>query len=231
MDILVTHDVHPLVWYWIQTKAGNLSRDGVIDSICFQTICNAVTLSRDKANDLMSCIDRDQPPPYVFVCACLININLFLHSTATGLKWAIWMYDSGLSIWLEPRMYAELLILFLYTTIYGMLFDVCTIMYNPFGPRDIDIEHFKVGSGIRHLAKQLQKPVHPDTMDCFARGIDLSKTSSQNNFADDMAEKDRDIVDRHNQANMEMALLSSVRKNSASSHRNLLGFSMVRKMG
>ena len=84
----------------------------------------------------MSCIDQDQPPPYVFVCAFLININSYLHAAATGLKWAIWMYDAdGLSIWLEPsRMYAEVLVLFLYTTIYAMLFDACTILYNPFGP-------------------------------------------------------------------------------------------------
>ena len=35
-----------------------------IDAFELQTICNAVTLSRDKANDMMRPIDRDQPPPY-----------------------------------------------------------------------------------------------------------------------------------------------------------------------
>ena len=141
----------------------------------------------------MSCIDRDQPPPYVFVCAFLININLYLHSAATGLKWAIWMYDAdGLSIWLEPRMYAEVIVLFLYTTIYAMLFDVCTNLYNPFGPRDIDIEHFQVGSGIRHLAKQLQNIDHPDTME------DLN----DNDFVDDISD------DGWGGSDFQMALLS-----------------------
>ncbi len=179
--------------------------EGAFDSICFQTICNAVTLSRDKANDLMSCIDRDQPPPYVFVCASLINLNLLLHSTATGLKWAIWTYDSGgLSIWTEPRMYVELLILISYTTIYAMLFDVCTIMYNPFGPRNIDIEHFKVGSGIRHLANRLKAAAPPDTMNTSRTRI---STLSH-------GEPDLDVV--------ETTLFDAM---ESSSHRNLLGLS------
>ena len=179
-----------------------LMDEGAFDSICFQTICNAVTLSRDKANDLMSCIDRDQPPPYVFVCASLINLNLLLHSTATGLKWAIWTYESGgLSIWTEPRMYVELLILISYTTIYAMLFDVCTIMYNPFGPRTIDIEHFKVGSGIRHLAKRLKRAGLPDTMT-----ISGDKRSSLS----------------HDEPNAETTLFDAM---ESSSHKNLLGLS------
>jgi hypothetical protein len=38
---------------------------------------------------------------------------------------------------------------------FAMLFDVCTILYNPFGPRDIDISHETVSRGIRFLAKTL----------------------------------------------------------------------------
>jgi len=124
-----------------------------------------VTLSRDKANDLMSNIDRDIPAPYVFVCAVLININLYLHSFATGLKWSIWMYESGgYLVWKEPRMYMELIGLYLYSAIFAMLFDISTVMYNPFGPQVIDIEHFKVGSSIRNFAKQLRKADYPNTM-------------------------------------------------------------------
>ena len=74
-ESMVNGDRHTTVWYWIQSKACQLNQQGDIDSYKLQTICNAVTLSRDKANDMMSCIDRDQPPPYVFVCAILINIS------------------------------------------------------------------------------------------------------------------------------------------------------------
>jgi hypothetical protein len=38
---------------------------------------------------------------------------------------------------------------------FALLFDVCAILYNPFGPRDIDIPHETVGRGIRFLAKSL----------------------------------------------------------------------------
>ena len=74
-ESMVNGDRHTTVWYWIQSKACQLNKQGDIDSFQLQTLCNAVTLSRDKANDMMSCIDRDQPPPYVFVCAILINIS------------------------------------------------------------------------------------------------------------------------------------------------------------
>ncbi len=88
---MVGGDRHTTVWFWIQVKAENLMRENEIQGLEFQTICQAVTLSRDMANDLMSCINRDQPPPYTFVCGLLININLLLLSLATGTKWAIMM--------------------------------------------------------------------------------------------------------------------------------------------
>ena len=60
---MVNGDRHTTVWYWVQSEAMRLHENGEIDGFKLQTICNAVTLSRDKANDLMSVIDRDQPPP------------------------------------------------------------------------------------------------------------------------------------------------------------------------
>ena len=60
-------DRHTTAWYWVQAKAKRLKDQGKIDGHELKTICSAVTLSRDKAKDLMSCIDRDQPPPYVSI--------------------------------------------------------------------------------------------------------------------------------------------------------------------
>ncbi len=176
---MVDGDRHTTVWFWIQFKAADMARQDEITQFEFQTICNAITLSRHKANDLMSCIDQDQPPPYIFVCGLLININLLIHAVATGIKWAICMYEetaSGLSqpgslfiVWTKPRMYIEVILLYLYTFIYAMMFDVCSLLYNPFGPRAIDIKHCDVGGGIRNLAEGLSKNiVQPETMFNFS---------------------------------------------------------------
>lgn len=62
--------------YWIQSKAARLNDAGALSEFKLQTICNAVTLSRDKANDLMSCIDRDQPPPCEYMNRLYDNASL-----------------------------------------------------------------------------------------------------------------------------------------------------------
>lgn len=82
-DAMVNGDRHTTVWFWIQVKAEKLMREDEISQISFQTICQAITLSRDKANDLMSVIDRSQPPPYVFVCGLLVNANLAIYTVSS----------------------------------------------------------------------------------------------------------------------------------------------------
>lgn len=162
---MVDGDRHTTVWFWIQLKCDELLRSGDIAGLQFQTLCQAVTLSRDRANDLMSPIDRDQPLPYTYVCGLLVNMNLMLLSLSTGFKWCLWMYDTDGSVWTHPKMYADIFMLFMSTSIYSMLFDLCTILYNPFGPRKYDIKHFQVGRGIRLLAKALCHCKRPSTMD------------------------------------------------------------------
>ena len=71
----------------------------------------------------------------------------------------------GASIFTEPRLYMDMVILYLYTTIFAMLFDVCAMLYCPFGPRDFDIKHDVVGKGIRHLAVSLSEGHLPPTID------------------------------------------------------------------
>jgi len=167
-ETMVSGDRHTTIWFWIQMKAMKLTKDNVISQIEFQTICNAVTLSRDKANDLMSAIDRDQPSPYISLCAVLVNINLLLYSLSNGVDWAIWMHETKGGVLREPTTYIQVFCLFLYTTIYAMLFDVCGLLYNPFGPRDVDVNHFEVSKGIRKLANELSsRCTLPVTMDNF----------------------------------------------------------------
>ena len=57
-------------------KAMKLAQEEMISQHEFLIICTAVTLVRDKANNLMNCRGDDQPPPYVFLCAVLVNIVL-----------------------------------------------------------------------------------------------------------------------------------------------------------
>ncbi len=90
-------------------------------------------------------------------------------------------------------MYAEILILFLNTSIYAMLFDLCTLLYNPFGPRKIDIMHHEVGGGIRQLAKSLSTTnTYPSTM-----GSHNNQTETQDCsvFFKDQVEDERNNVE------------------------------------
>lgn len=58
-DAMVAGDRHTTVWFWMQLKASKLADEGKISELRLQTICNAATLIRDRANDLMSVLDRD----------------------------------------------------------------------------------------------------------------------------------------------------------------------------
>eukprot|EP00956_Cyclotella_meneghiniana_P041224 scaffold219183_cov66-Cyclotella_meneghiniana.AAC.1 len=110
-DTMVDGDRHTTVWYWIQARAREISERGLIDANGLYFLGTAIDKSRDRANDLMSPIDRDQPPPYIFVCAILINANLLLYSMTKGMIWSTWMNDAGGSVFTEPRLYCDILIL------------------------------------------------------------------------------------------------------------------------
>jgi hypothetical protein len=103
-DRMVIGDRHTTVWWWIQVKAKQLADEDIISWCAFHQIAMCVTLSRDKANDLMSRIDRDQPPPYIFVCATLINFNLILISLAKGVEWGIWTHETNGAVWKNLKM-------------------------------------------------------------------------------------------------------------------------------
>ena len=154
---MVEGDRHTTVWFWIQLKAVQLAEQGYISSEHrLQTICRAVTIIRDKANDLMSCIDRDQPVAYTSVVGLLVNLSLLIMALWKGISWAIWFYDTKGMIWATPKMYLDVLVTMSYNTVFAMLFDISQVLYNPFGTRKgLDIPHDIVGGGIRNLAKRL----------------------------------------------------------------------------
>lgn len=154
---MVEGDRHTTVWFWIQQKAFDLAEHKqILSEHRLQTICNAVTLARDKGNDLMSCIDRDHPFLYSVVVGILVNTSMALFTLWKGILWAIWLYDEGPMLWTTPKMYVDLMVTLLYTALFAMMFDLSQALYNPFGLRSgIDIPHDVVSGGIRNLAKRL----------------------------------------------------------------------------
>lgn len=157
-DSLIDGDRHTTAWWWIQMQARELRRRGVIVSdIDFHKICNAVTLCRGEANDLMSVIDRDQPPPYSSVCSLLVNVNIFIFLFQKGVLWATWAFELGWGgIYAEPKMYLSIFVVYTYCAIFSRLFDLCYALHNPFGPRKfVDLPHGPISAGLRKLAKEL----------------------------------------------------------------------------
>jgi hypothetical protein len=70
-------------------------------------------------------------------------------------------YDEGISLYTTPKMYVEIFLLFAYTMLFGLLYDLCHTLYNPFGPRSVDIPHKVVGGGIRRMARRFSKGCTP----------------------------------------------------------------------
>ena len=62
-------------------------------------------------------------------------------------------------------MYVEIFILFSYSMVFGLLYDLCHTLYNPFGPRCLDVPHKVVGGGIRRMAIEFSKGHTPPTME------------------------------------------------------------------
>lgn len=157
-ESMVNGDRHTTVWFWIQSRAKQLQDAGKINPYELQTICNAITLSRDRANDLMSGLNRDQPAPYVFVVGTLANIVLVFFSTMKGLNFSVLMHDfGGFRVFGTLGIWVEFIALYLFTMIFSLLYDIAVILYNPFGSRAFDINHDAIGGGIRHLATSLLK--------------------------------------------------------------------------
>lgn len=110
----------------------------------------------------MSKLDRNQPPPFILLCALLVNLTLFMDSLSVGLTWGKIFHEAKGHPY---HIYLELFIFLLYSVFLGLFFDICAILYNPFGPRAIDIPHHVVGRGIRELGMGLSKRETPITFD------------------------------------------------------------------
>lgn len=83
-DAMVPGDRHTTVWMWLQTYTAKLAKEGILTQHELQTLCTATTLIRDRANDLMSALNRDQPLPYASITGLLVNFFLLLNALWKG---------------------------------------------------------------------------------------------------------------------------------------------------
>lgn len=164
-EMMTEGDRMTTVWMWINRKAKRLQMSGYIDNHDLASISQCVTYMRDNGMNLVATLYEDNPLPYVYICAMLVNINLLIQTIADGLQWGIWWNDSNGAIYIQLRMYIAIFMQVAYTIIFARLFDLCSALHNPFGPRDfLDLPHNEIGSQLRKLAKQMAIGELPSTM-------------------------------------------------------------------
>ena len=151
-------DRHTTVLWWVSLEAKQLADAGEMSERGLAEISEAVLTMRANANDLMSSLDRDLPYPYASVVGALVNFVIFLQSSKLGLDARIrYMEDvpgeegvrrfvPNSSIW-----GLELFVLFTFNIALHGLYNIHTVLHNPFGPRHIDVAHEVIAGGIRKL--------------------------------------------------------------------------------
>eukprot|EP00587_Corethron_hystrix_P005638 CAMPEP_0113313038 /NCGR_PEP_ID=MMETSP0010_2-20120614/9618_1 /TAXON_ID=216773 ORGANISM="Corethron hystrix, Strain 308" /NCGR_SAMPLE_ID=MMETSP0010_2 /ASSEMBLY_ACC=CAM_ASM_000155 /LENGTH=458 /DNA_ID=CAMNT_0000168963 /DNA_START=50 /DNA_END=1426 /DNA_ORIENTATION=- /assembly_acc=CAM_ASM_000155 len=161
---MVDGDRHTTVWSWMMAKTTKLNKDGVLTDIYAQSLCDSIADIRGRANDLMSRLNRDQPVPYSSTVGTLINLQLIITSMWKGVVWSVWSFNKEGNSWGKPMQVIDLVIFFINVIALGILYDLSQILYNPFGPRVIDLPHKAVGGGIRKLGKELTSCDFPSTV-------------------------------------------------------------------
>ena len=152
---MVNEDRLNTVWYWIQRKAVTLTDQGVISSEQrLQTISTAVLHAKGVSTSILNSNSLDHCPVYTSVVGITICYTIINFVFWKGFQWAIWFYDTNGAVWLEPRMYFEVLISISYTTILTAVFDIDKVMHNPFWFREIDLPCEKIGLRLFNLAQR-----------------------------------------------------------------------------
>lgn len=153
-DSTVPGDRHTTVFFWLATKINQLDAS-ILDKHLNYNIIEGITDMRGAANDMMDCICTDHPYPYVALCGLLVKLNVLLMSTWNGVRWSIWYWSFGHYIWLEPKMWVDLFVLFTWNISYVCLYDLGYLLYNPFKDRRIDLAHEAITTGLLKLGIEL----------------------------------------------------------------------------
>jgi hypothetical protein len=67
----------------------------------------------------------------------------------------MWRQAFGNDLFLQPKWYVDLVVLFAWNVSYKSLYDLGYLLHNPFGDRRIDVAHETIGSGIRAFSRSV----------------------------------------------------------------------------
>mmetsp|Transcript_6899 Transcript_6899/g.14893 ORF Transcript_6899/g.14893 Transcript_6899/m.14893 type:complete len:370 (-) Transcript_6899:272-1381(-) len=161
---MVNGDRHTTVWFWVLSEISKHREEGTISNEIAASLIDATCDMRDRANDLMSRIDRDQVQHYSAIVGLMVHLNLILLALWKGVQWAIWFRECRSHIWRLPDHYIDILIFLIYSVLFSSLYEMSQHLNSPFGARDCDIPHKNVGSGIRRFAQELESYDYPLSM-------------------------------------------------------------------
>jgi hypothetical protein len=154
-DAMFPKDRHTTVWMWCFGIVGAMSSSGLIGQ-SQQLLCgNAISAIRAQANDLLSCLDRDLPYPYVHLVTVLVKLLMLVQ-----------LLDFALSpetdVAEDPSSAEEVGVILLlmggvFLTVLGLqgITDLHAVLHNPFGPRRIDVAHVAIFADLRALSVSL----------------------------------------------------------------------------
>ena len=144
--------------------------------------------------------------------ACPVSI---VPLSAPQQEWARWLFQGGGGIYLKPKMYIDIAVLLVTSMLFGMLYDLVHVLYNPFGPRTMDLPHIAVGGGIRKVARSLATgDFLPPTMEPTTAGASLENIVEEDGFED---ESESDILVDHLHTDGRGSLFAMLGKNWNSS--------------
>jgi hypothetical protein len=153
-DLLANGDRHTAALFWTQNLIDNMVKSNEIKENPGLKLCEDISSFRGKANDMMSSLNRDRPFPYVALCGLLVKLNVFIFSTWKAVEWSAWLRTFGYrGLFNQIRIWADILVLFVWNVSYMGLYDLGYYLENPFGNRRIDVPHEAISSGLHKLGK------------------------------------------------------------------------------
>jgi hypothetical protein len=151
---------HTTVVYWLQNLIFSVDPGS-------RLLMDVPTI-RSKSADLLAHLNTDQPISYAGLTGALVKLNVIIFSTWKAVLWATWMKSFGVNgVFGQLRLYADILVLFVWNVSYQSLYDLGYFLRNPFGNRRIDVPHEFIARGVHKLARDLsegEKKVLPPSL-------------------------------------------------------------------
>jgi len=82
-------------------------------------------------------------------------LNVLIFITYKDALWSTWLFQHGDNFLNQPVFWVDLTVTFAWNLSYASLYQLCYVVYNPFGDDKISVAHETIGGGLRKLADQL----------------------------------------------------------------------------